>query len=83
MLFALPASAQNVATNAANNAAVALTNVATPGTTTNVAATTAARSAKSGGYTGLIIWGAIILGVFAFLWAKGYLVRIRDYVDET
>ncbi|HEX7863052.1 MAG TPA: preprotein translocase subunit SecE [Verrucomicrobiae bacterium] len=83
VLLALPAGAQTVMSNAANNAAVTVTNAATPGTTTNAAAQTAARAAKGSGYTGLIIWGAILLGVFAFLWSKGYLVRIRNYVDET
>jgi preprotein translocase SecE subunit len=51
---------------------------------TNVAASAPARTAaKSGSYLGLIIWGAVIIAVFGFLWAKGYLVKMRNYVDET
>jgi preprotein translocase subunit SecE len=34
-------------------------------------------------YTALIIWAVVVVGVFAFLWAKGYLVRIRSYIAET
>ena len=50
---------------------------------TNVAAAPVRTAAKSGSYLGLIIWGAVIIGVFAFLWYKGYLVRMRNYVAET
>lgn len=82
----IPVGAQTVITNAVTNAAaVTLSNSATATVNaTNAAAQSAARStAKSGGYTGLIIWGVIIAAVFAFLWSKGYLVKIRNYVDET
>lgn len=51
---------------------------------TNAATQTAARTTSQGsGYLGLLIWGAVIAGIFAFLWAKGYLVKMRNYVDET
>ncbi|MGZ8898596.1 MAG: preprotein translocase subunit SecE [Limisphaerales bacterium] len=50
---------------------------------TNAATSPARAAAKSGSYLGLIIWGAIIIGVFAFLWSKGYLVKMRNYVAET
>ena len=78
----LPVSAQTVVTNAA----VAMTNAAPAAVAaTNAATETAARTATKGGggYLGLIIWGAVIVGIFAFLWVKGYLVKMRNYVDET
>ena len=83
-VLVLPAAAQTVS-NAVTNAAVTMSNAAPAAVAaTNVAAQTATRSSKSGGgYLCLIIWGAIIAGVFAFLWAKGYLVKMRNYVDET
>jgi preprotein translocase subunit SecE len=31
----------------------------------------------------LIIWLAVIAGVFAFLWYKGYLLRLAAYVRAT
>jgi len=31
----------------------------------------------------LAIWAAVIGGVFAFLWKKGYLRRLAAYVGET
>ncbi|MCX6881058.1 MAG: preprotein translocase subunit SecE [Verrucomicrobia bacterium] len=34
-------------------------------------------------YLKLAIWAAVIGGVFAFLWKRGYLVKIRDYIAET
>jgi preprotein translocase SecE subunit len=82
LLLLLPVSAQTVVTNAA----VAMTNAAPAAVAaTNAATETAARTATKGGggYLGLIIWGAVIVGVFAFLWVKGYLVKMRNYVDET
>jgi preprotein translocase SecE subunit len=82
LLLLLPVSAQTVVTNAA----VAMTNAAPAAVAaTNAATETAARNATKGGggYLGLIIWGAVIVGVFAFLWVKGYLVKMRNYVDET
>jgi preprotein translocase SecE subunit len=36
-----------------------------------------------GQYGSLIITAVIIGAAFAFLWQKGYLVKIRDYVAET
>jgi preprotein translocase subunit SecE len=32
---------------------------------------------------GLIIGIAVVAGVFGFLWSKGYLVKMRNYVAET
>ena len=34
-------------------------------------------------YVKLGIWVAAILVVFAFLWRKGYLLRLSNYVQET
>jgi len=34
-------------------------------------------------YTQLIIWAVVIGGAFAFLWRKGYLLRISAYIGET
>jgi preprotein translocase subunit SecE len=78
----------NAVTNAVTNAAAATT-----GAVANAAATvatnpvtTAARTTASkegGGYLPLLIWGAIIAAVFFFLWSKGYLIKIRNYVEET
>jgi preprotein translocase SecE subunit len=31
----------------------------------------------------LIIWTAVIAGLFLFLWRKGYLLRLRTYTLET
>jgi preprotein translocase SecE subunit len=31
----------------------------------------------------LIIWLAVVAGVFAFLWYKGYLLRFTEYVRAT
>jgi preprotein translocase subunit SecE len=86
VVLVVPVGAQTVVSNAVSNAPVALTNAAnTAVAVTNAAAQTATRTASKsgGGYTGLIIWGAVIAGVFAFLWSKGYLIKIRNYVDET
>ena len=72
-----PVLAQSAAaTNLAANTAVAAT---------NVAAQTAARTATrtGSGYLGVIIWGAIIAGLFFYLWSKGYLVKMRNYISET
>jgi preprotein translocase SecE subunit len=45
----------------------------------------AARNPAKGGnqWLGPLIWTAVIGGVFAFLWSKGYLVKIRNYIAET
>lgn len=32
---------------------------------------------------GLYIGIAVVAGVFGFLWSKGYLVKIRNYIAET
>ncbi len=34
-------------------------------------------------YLKLAIWAAVIGGVFAFLWKRGVLVKIRDYIADT
>jgi len=34
-------------------------------------------------YLTIIIWVAVIGGLFAVLWWSGYLVRLRNYVQET
>lgn len=31
----------------------------------------------------ILIWVAVIGGLFAFLWRRGYLNRLRDYVAAT
>jgi preprotein translocase subunit SecE len=36
-----------------------------------------------GGYTTLIVSIVVVGAIFGFLWQRGYLVRIRDYVAET
>ena len=69
----------NTATAAANTAAV--TNAAAA---TNTAAQAARRtSAGDNEWISYAIWGAVILAIFGFLWAKGYLVKMRNYVEET
>jgi preprotein translocase SecE subunit len=73
------AAASNMVAGA-TNAAVAVTNAA------STAATSTPLSTTSGGGSGWLsyaIWGAVIVGIFAFLWTKGYLVRMRNYVEET
>ena len=85
LVLVIPAAAQTAASNAVTNAAVTMTNAAPQAAAvTNAATQTAARTTSQGsGYLGLLIWGAVIAGIFAFLWAKGYLVKMRNYVDET
>ena len=34
-------------------------------------------------YIQLLVWAAVIGGLFAFLWKQGYLVRLSAYVTET
>ncbi len=34
-------------------------------------------------WTSTLIWIAVIGGLFAFLWWRGYLNRLRDYVAAT
>src|SRR5436190_22493632 len=59
----------------------------TAAVTTNTA--TAAAKAPAGQdtffqqYGTLIIWAVVIGALFAFMWSKGYLVKIRNFVDET
>ncbi len=31
----------------------------------------------------LLIWAAIIGGIFAYCWHKGYLLQLKDYVQAT
>ena len=74
-------------TGTATAAGTAATDTAATAVTTPAAqpaASTAAKTTKDGsGYLGMAIWAAVILGVFAFLWSKGYLVKIRNYFAET
>ena len=81
------ALASVVCVAAQTNAGAAITNAATNVATaaTNVATSPAARTAAKGGneYLGLIIWGVVIAAVFGFLWTKGYLVKTRNYIEET
>jgi preprotein translocase subunit SecE len=54
--------------------------------TVNVATNAVANTAAQSGSTDYlpIIIGVVIVGViFAFLWRKGYLLRIRGYIAET
>jgi preprotein translocase subunit SecE len=65
--------------------------VTTPAATTATAASTTtspgapkpAPRRPETSYLNLGIWAAVILGVFFFLWSKGYLVKIRNYFAET
>ena len=34
-------------------------------------------------YIQLLVWAAVIGGLFAFLWKQGYLARLSTYVGET
>ena len=34
-------------------------------------------------YIKILVWVAVISGAFGFLWKKGFLLRIRDYVLQT
>ena len=82
------AVASVVCVAAQSDAVTALTNAATTNAAvaaTNVATSPAARTAAKDGneYLGLIIWGVVIAAVFGFLWSKGYLVKIRNYIEET
>ena len=73
------AAASNMVTGA-TNAAVAVTNAASTAATSTPLSTT---SSGGNGWLSYAIWGAVIVGIFAFLWTKGYLVRMRNYVEET
>ena len=71
------AAAAPATTDAAAPAAPAATDAPAPTPRT-------ASKAKGGNeYLGLIIWGVVIATVFGFLWTKGYLVKIRNYIEET
>jgi len=63
-----------------NNLVNAVTNTAAG---TAAAAHAPAASATGNGYLPLVLWIVVIGALFGFLWQRGYLVRIRDYVDET
>jgi preprotein translocase subunit SecE len=34
-------------------------------------------------YTVILIWVAIVLAIFAYLWRRGYLLRLTTYVQQT
>jgi len=34
-------------------------------------------------YIWIIVWAVVILGIFAWLWRAGHLVRFSDYVKAT
>ena len=34
-------------------------------------------------YGTLLVWVVVIGALFAFMWSKGYLVKIRNFVEET
>jgi preprotein translocase SecE subunit len=55
----------------------------TPTATTTTTPATTPRTSEGTGWIGLAIWAAVILGIFFFLWSKGYLVKIRNYFAET
>lgn len=77
MVLGLGAAAVHAASNA----------VATAVPQAAAATNTVSRTASSPGlwdqYGSLIITVVVIFAVFVFLWSKGYLVKIRNYVDET
>lgn len=50
---------------------------------TNLVTQTASGTGSGAGYLSLVITFAVVLAIFGFLWHKGYLVRIRNYVAET
>jgi preprotein translocase SecE subunit len=62
------------------NAVVAATNAAVQ---TNAPAAKTAAQTSSTSYLPLLIWIVVIGAIFGFLWQRGYLVRMRDYVSET
>jgi len=31
----------------------------------------------------LIVWVVVVLGAFAFMWRKGHLLRLSNYIQET
>ena len=60
--------------------------VATAPATNAVRKTTATAAGTSTFWTqyGTLIITVVVIGVvFAFLWSKGYLVKIRNYIEET
>jgi preprotein translocase subunit SecE len=34
-------------------------------------------------YIQLIVWAVVVLGIFAFMWRKGHLLRLSNYIQET
>jgi preprotein translocase subunit SecE len=83
ILLAAGASVVKAATGAvaaASNSAVAATASTNAVTKTT---STLAQPTFFQQYGSLIIWVAVIGGLFAFMWSKGYLVKIRNFVEET
>jgi len=73
------------AAKAASTGAVAAASSAAVGTT-NVVATNAATAGQSSffqQYGTLIVWVVVIGALFAYMWSKGYLVKIRNFIEET
>jgi preprotein translocase subunit SecE len=77
MVLGLGAAAVHAASNA----------VATTASQAAAGTSPVSKAASSPGfwdqYGSLIIWVVVILALFLFLWSKGYLVKIRNYVEET
>jgi len=67
---------------AAGNTAVAAT-ASTNAVARSTAAATTAQPTFFQQYGTLIIWVVVIGVLFAFMWSKGYLVKIRNFVEET
>ncbi len=36
-----------------------------------------------GEYTWVIVWSAVILGIFGWAWKRGHIMRLSKYVAET
>src|SRR5688572_29293360 len=67
--------------DATSNLANAATDAAAQ--TTATATQTAAQTGVGTSYLPLIIWIVVIGAIFGFLWQRGYLVRMRNYIGET
>ena len=50
---------------------------------TNAVPVAAQNTSASGDYWPLIIGAVVVGAIFAFLWQKGYLLKIRSYIEET
>ena len=65
----------------------AASNAVTTGAAQTAASVPVSRASTAPGfwdqYGSLIITVAVIGALFVFLWTKGYLVKIRNYVEET